>query len=152
MWCPPRARGRVRTAEFTAVAGPTPGIAVACIGPRVPAGGFARPLPVWSLPDHSPLHAVTLDAFEDGALAARSLGTCNNVRTLIEIVACGQGAAVLPETMVRGELASGALVEVLPRPSRRIHFEAAIRTREREAVVLDLFKRAGQLSIDQGGA
>ncbi|QSR16656.1 LysR family transcriptional regulator [Novosphingobium sp. KA1] len=152
------------TCDIVFLAGPvvSPGIRTAPIGavelvwaasPAVAAaGGFARPLPVWSLPDHSPLHAVTLDAFEGGALAARSLGTCNNVRTLIEIVACGQGAAVLPETMVRGELAAGALVEVLPRPSRRIHFEAAIRSREREAVVLDLFERAGQLSIDQGSA
>jgi hypothetical protein len=52
--------------------------------------------------------------------------------------------------MVRGELASGALVEILPRPVRGIQFEAAIRMREREAVVLDLFERASRLSI--GGA
>lgn len=148
------------TCDIVFLAGPvaSPGIRTAPIGavelvwaasPAVAAaGGFEQSLPVWSLPDHSPLHAVTLEAFEGSGPVPRSLNTCNNVRTLIGIVACGQGAAVLPETMIRAELASGALVEVFPRPTRRIHFEAAIRTREREAVVLDLFERAGRLSID----
>ncbi|WP_395392051.1 LysR family transcriptional regulator [Novosphingobium sp. BL-8A] len=149
------------TRDIVFLAGPaaSPGMRTAPIGavdlvwaasPAVAAaGGFARPLPVWSLPDHSPLHAVTLEAFAPGGVSPRSLNTCNNVRTLIDIVACGQGAAVLPETMVRAELASGTLVEILPRPKRRIHFEAAIRSQEREAVVLDLFERAGRLSIDR---
>ncbi|WP_395330183.1 LysR family transcriptional regulator [Novosphingobium sp. BL-8H] len=148
------------TRDIVFLAGPvaSPGIRIAPIGavelvwaasPAVAAaGGFSSPLPVWSLPDHSPLHAVTLAAFAAGGPTPLSLNTCNNVRTLIEIVSCGQGAAVLPETMVRGELARGTLVEILPRPTRRIHFEAAIRSREREAVVLDLFGRAAQLSID----
>ncbi|TCM18786.1 LysR family transcriptional regulator [Novosphingobium sp. PhB165] len=148
------------TRDIVFLAGPvaSPGIRTAPIGavelvwaasPAVAAaGGFAQPLPVWSLPDHSPLHAVTMAAFETGGPVPRSFNTCNNVRKLIEIVACGQGAAVLPEIMVRGELGAGTLVEILPRPARRIHFEAAIRTREREAVVLDLFERAARLTID----
>jgi DNA-binding transcriptional LysR family regulator len=112
------------------------------------AGGFARPLPVWSLPDHSPLHAVTQLTLEAHGIAPRALHTCNNVRTLIEIVGSGQGAAVLPETMVRGHLLAGTLREVLPRPTQSVHFEAAIRTRERDPVILDLFARAARLTID----
>ena len=112
------------------------------------AGGFATPLPVWSLPDHSPLHAVTLATLESHGLAPRALHTCNNVRTLIEIVANGTGAAVLPETMIREHLSTGTLREVLPRPRQSVHFEAAIRTRERDPVILDLFARAAGLEID----
>ncbi|MCJ2179278.1 LysR family transcriptional regulator [Novosphingobium album (ex Hu et al. 2023)] len=112
------------------------------------AGGFSQPLPVWSLPDHSPLHAVTLATLEAEELTPRALHTCNNVRTLIEIVANGTGAAVLPETMVREHLAAGTLREVLPRPRRTVHFEAAIRSRERDPVILDLFARAARLEID----
>ncbi|MEJ2407805.1 MAG: LysR family transcriptional regulator [Novosphingobium sp.] len=112
------------------------------------AGGFTRPLPVWSLPDHSPLHAVTLATLEAQGLTAHAVHTCNNVRTLIEIVANGTGAAVLPETMVRGQLAAGTLREVLPRPRHLVHFEAAIRSRERDPVILDLFARAARLEID----
>jgi len=112
------------------------------------AGGFAGALPVWSLPDHSPLHAVTHESLDAHGIVPRALHTCNNVRTLIEIVAQGQGAAVLPETMIRGHLAAGTLREVLPRPRQHVHFEAAIRTRERDPVILDLFARASRLTID----
>lgn len=112
------------------------------------AGGFVRALPVWSLPEHSPLHAVTLRSLEAHGLTPRALHTCNNVRTLIEIVASGEGAAVLPETMVRDRLANGDLTEVLARPAHRVRFEAAIRTRERDPVILDLFDRAAGLAID----
>lgn len=114
------------------------------------AGGFAHPLPVWSLPDHSPLHAVTLASLKTHGLIPHAVHTCSNVRTLIEIVATGTGAAVLPETMVRDQLAAGTLHEVLPRPRHAVHFEAAIRTRERDPVILDLFERAAGLEIDIG--
>lgn len=112
------------------------------------AGGFANPLPVWSLPDHSPIHAVMLDMLAKRGIVPRSVNSCNNVRTMIEIVADGAGAAVLPETMVRGEIAAGRLVEILPRPERLLHFQAAIRTQEREPLVLELFRRAAGLRID----
>lgn len=146
--------------DIVFLAGPvaSPGMVTAPIGsvalvwaasPRVAdEGGFARPLPVWSLPDHSPLHAVTLSTLKTEGLAARALHTCDNVRTLIEIVARGEGAAVLPEIMAREHLAAGTLREVLPRPRQIVHFEAAIRTRERDPVILDLFARAGRLEID----
>jgi len=111
----------------------------------------AHSFPVWSLPDHSPLHGVTLETLEQHRIAPRTLNTCNNVRMLIEIVSRGQGAAVLPETMVRRELERGILVEVLPRPQQKVHFEAAIRTRERDPMILDLFERATRLSIETAG-
>jgi DNA-binding transcriptional LysR family regulator len=112
------------------------------------AGGFAQNLPVWSIPSHSPLHGVMLETLAQGAITPRSISTCNNVRTLVDIVSGGGGAAVLPEPMVRPLLASGTLVEVLPRPVRKIQFEAAIRTTESDPVVLELFRRAADLRID----
>lgn len=148
------------TRDIAFLAGPVagPGLRTAPIGsvelvwaagPAVIArGGFAKTLPVWSLPEHSPLHAVTMATLEQHGLFPRSLHTCNNVRTLIEIVANGEGAAVLPETMVRGHLATGALGEVLPRPRQTVHFEVAIRTRELDPVILDLFDRACRLRIE----
>lgn len=153
------------TRDIVFLAGPvaSPGMRTAPIGSVqlvwaasaevVAGGGFAPssrcgPLPVWSLPEHSPLHAVTHETLDAHGIVPRALHTCNNVRTLIEIVASGQGAAVLPETMVRGHLAAGYLHEVLPRPRHHVHFEAAIRTRERDPVILDLFDRAGRLRIE----
>ncbi|MFX5705419.1 hypothetical protein ABTE52_20765, partial [Acinetobacter baumannii] len=65
-----------------------------------------------------------------------------------DIVRAGSGAALLPETMVRDQLAAGALADVLPRPERTIRFEAAIRATERDPLILELFRRASTLEID----
>lgn len=112
------------------------------------AGGFTHALPVWTLPEHSPLYAVTHSTLDHHQIEPRALHTCNNVRTLIQVIANGQGAAVLPETMIRDHLSNGTLQEILPRPAPSIHFEVAIRTRERDPVILDLFERAATLKID----
>lgn len=148
------------TCDLAFLAGPvaSPGILTTPIGAiglvwvasraTADAGGFANALPIWSIPSHSPLHGAMLESLASEGLAARAINTCNNVRTLVEIVRCGSGAAVLPETMVRSELARGELVEVLPRPRRPIRFEAAIRATERDPVILELFRRAGELEID----
>ncbi|WP_421852411.1 LysR family transcriptional regulator [Novosphingobium sp.] len=148
------------TIDLAFLAGPvaSPGIRTAPIGSvglvwaasraTVAAGGFARPLPVWSIPDHSPLHGVTVDSLGAHAITPRSLGTCNNVRMLIDIISGGGGAAVLPEPMIRPLLANGTLAEVLPRPERTIRFEAAIRQTESDPLVLELFRRAGELRMD----
>jgi DNA-binding transcriptional LysR family regulator len=105
-------------------------------------------LPIWALPASSPLHAVTHDCLATTGIPARSIATCGNVRTLIDIVLAGRGAAVLPETMVRADLAAGTLIEIAPRPGRAVQFEAAIRDSERDPLVLELFRRAGRLQID----
>ncbi|MFM6831962.1 MAG: LysR family transcriptional regulator [Novosphingobium sp.] len=148
------------TIDMALLAGPvaSPGIRTAEIGSvglvwvasraTAEAGGFAQGLPVWSIPSHSPLHGVMLETLALHALTPRSISTCNNVRTLIEIIGGGGGAAVLPEPMVRGLLEAGSLAEILPRPTRTIRFEAAIRTTESDPVVLELFRRAGELRMD----
>jgi len=148
------------TRDLVLLAGPaaSPGLATVPIGEvalvwvgsaaTAAAGALAQPLPLWSLPPHSPLHQVLGDELAAGRVAARAINTCNNVRTMIDLLAGGLGAAVLPETMVRGALASGALVELGPRPARTIRFEAAIRAAEKDPVILELFRRAAALRID----
>ncbi|KQM22086.1 LysR family transcriptional regulator [Novosphingobium sp. Leaf2] len=146
--------------DIVFLAGPvaSPGMRTAPIGsvelvwcagsPAARQGGFAQRMPVWSLPAHSPLSAITHASLAEHGLSPGALHTCDDVRTLIAIVAGGQGAAVLPETMVRQQLAAGTLHEVLPRPTQRVHFEAAVRTRESDPVILDLFDRAARLVLD----
>lgn len=148
------------TSDLVFLAGPvaSPGIRTAPIGSvglvwvasraTADAGGFAHPLPVWSIPSHSPMHGVMLETLAQNGIEPRSVGTCNNVRTLVDIVMAGGGAALLPETMVRAELQGGTLAEVLPRPARPICFEAAIRAQERDPLILELFRRAAALQID----
>ncbi|WP_226632172.1 LysR family transcriptional regulator [Novosphingobium profundi] len=150
------------TRDIVFLAGPvaSPAIRTAPIGsvalvwaasPDVARAGAQTPdLPIWSLPDHSPLHRVTLATLEAAGRTRPTLHTCNNVRMLIEIVAQGRGAAVLPETMIRSQLARGELAEFLPRPEHVVHFEAAVRAQERDPVILDLFARAASLRIEPG--
>lgn len=139
----PVASPGIRTAEIGAV-----GLVWVASRATAEAGGFAQSLPVWSIPSHSPLHGVMLETLALHELTPRSISTCNNVRTLIEIIGGGGGAAVLPEPMVRVLMESGALAEILPRPTRTIRFEAAIRSTESDPVVLELFRRAGELRMD----
>lgn len=148
------------TIDLAFLAGPvaSPGIRTTPIGSvglvwaasarTAAAGGFANALPVWSIPDLSPLHGVTMETLEANRVTPRSVGTCNNVRTLIDIVTGGGGAAVLPEPMVRPLLEAGVLAEVLPAPARKIRFEVAIRNTESDPLVLELFRRASDLRID----
>ena len=105
-------------------------------------------IPIWALPPGSPLNAVTHECLASAELSTRAIATCDNMRTLIDIVLAGGGAAVMPETMVRTLLAAGTLVEIAPRPLRQLQFEAAIRETERDPLVLELFRRAALLQID----
>jgi len=105
-------------------------------------------IPIWALPPASPLNAVTHECLASAELSTRAIATCDNMRTLIDIVLAGGGAAVMPETMVRTLLAAGTLVEIAPRPLRQLQFEAAIRETERDPLVLELFRRAALLQID----
>lgn len=106
-------------------------------------------LPIWSVPARSPIHGILIDSLKDNAVDYRAISTCNNVRTLIDILLGGNGAALLPSTMVARELADGALVEILPRPARKIRFEAAIRKAEQDPVILALYQRAVTLRVDE---
>lgn len=150
------------TRDLVFLAGPvaSPGVQTAPIGEvglvwlaapaTIAAGGFNQPLPVWSVGAHSPIHQVLLAELADG-LPHRSVNVCNNVQTMIGIVAGGAGAALFPETMVRGALAAGLLAEAQPSPRRRIAFEAAIRSGEQDPLILEMFHRAAALRIDGSG-
>jgi|GEM_PF-426783 len=160
----------VRTAPIGAVA--LVFAASAATARALETGAGTEAIPIWALPPGSPLNAVTreclasaqltphasaqltphasaqLTPHASAQLTPRAIATCDNVRTLIDIVLAGGGAAVMPETMVRAQLAAGTLVEITPRPARQLQFEAAIRETERDPLVLELFRRAALLQID----
>ena len=108
----------------------------------------SEPQKIWSLPAHSPVHHIVRDVVAGDEIACQSVNTCNNVRTLIDIVGHGSGIGLFPDTMIREELANGRLIEVLQRPRRTIEFQAAIRKRESNRLILQLFEMAAALAID----
>jgi DNA-binding transcriptional LysR family regulator len=147
------------TSDMVFLAGPvaSPGVRTTPLGAidliwaasraTVEAGGFKRPTPVWSIPEHSPIHGIMTESLARHGIVPPVVRTCNNVRALVDIVVQGSGAALLPESMIRAELASGALVPILPSPRRQLRFEAAIRSTERDPLILELFRRVQGLKI-----
>lgn len=144
--------------DMVFLAGPvaSPGVRTAPIGTvglrwmAAPAfaaeGAFASAPALWSVGSHSPIHAVLMGEVEQG-LACRSINICNNIRAMIAIVAAGAGAALFPAPMVAEAAASGLLVDVHPAPAKTVPFEAAIRAGEQDPVILELFRRAGDLRL-----
>lgn len=111
--------------------------------------GFEH-LAVWTLPHHSPIHSVAMQAMRKAGGEARSLNSCNNVQTMIDIVANGAGIGLFPHSMVASRLADGSLVQILAHePISSIHFVAAIRANERSPVVREAFRRVSGLQITE---
>jgi DNA-binding transcriptional LysR family regulator len=147
------------TRDIAFLAGPvaSPGLRTEPIGevglvwlasPRATsANGLQASTPIWSVGEHSPIHRVTCESLRAAGLPVRAINTCNNVQTMLGIVAGGAGAAVFPEAMAQQLIDSGDLVECQARPKSRIRFEVAVRANESDPVVLELFRRASALSI-----
>ena len=144
-------------ADLAFVAGPvaTPGVITASIGHVrlvwVRSAAAARPadqLPLWSIGDKSPIYYVLERALRSSAQPQARINSCNNLHTLIQIIARGQGVALLPETMVREQLASGAFCEAFPPPPDVIEFQTCIRATEKDPVILAIFEKTRQLRID----
>lgn len=103
---------------------------------------------VWSLAGHSPLYQMMSDAISAAGLRYRSLNLCNNVRSMIDIVAAGGGIGIFPRPMVQQHIASGSLVRIAnsqdPPP---IEFHVLMRTAEYDPLVLEIFHRSSLLAI-----
>ena len=106
------------------------------------------PAAMWLLHSHSPIHAIALASLGDGAPPEAMINTCNNVRTLIDIVIGDGGVSFVPEIMVREDIARGVLVSPYPALRRSILFHAAIRSQERDPLVRDIFQQIAVLQID----
>jgi len=147
------------TRDIAFLAGPvaSPGLQTQSIGavglvwlasPAIAASNrLTGDIPVWSVGEHSPLHRIACDSLRAAGRPVRAINECNNVATMLEIVADGGGAALIPETMARSWIALGRLVECHVRPDSRLPFQVAIRATESDLLVLELFRRARDLTV-----
>lgn len=110
-------------------------------------GGTAEP-PIWLLHRHSPIYGIALSSVGEAGLSEAAINNCNNVRTLVDIVAADGGISFVPEPMVQDQLAAGRLVRLKPGLRRKIAFQVAIRSQERDPLVRAIFDRACGLRID----
>lgn len=149
------------SSDLILVAGPvaSPGIETAPIGevgliwvasPATAARmeqGAAEP-PIWLLHRRSPIYAIALSSVDEAGFTEAAVNSCNNVRTLIDIVAADGGISFVPEPMVQDHLADGTLVRLRPGLRKTIAFQVAIRSQERDPLVRTIFERACSLRID----
>lgn len=111
------------------------------------AGGEAMP-PVWSLASHSPIHGRMREAIAASRIAQKSLNLCNNARMMIDIARAGGGIGIFPRAMVRGEIATGALVEIAAMPALTpVAFHVAMRVADTEPLLMQIFGRAAKLDL-----
>ena len=70
---------------------------------------------------------------------------------MIDIAKAGGGIGIFPQPMVRGEVASGALVEIDAMPALApVEFQVAMRVADTEPVLTQIFERAARLNLAEG--
>lgn len=132
----------IGAAELLWIAGPS-------IAMEMATNGVRPTHALWSLPSHSPIYQLMRDALGSSAIPHRSVNLCNNVRAMIDIVAMGGGFALVPKSMVRRELGSGSLVQVLiDQKVKPIVFHVVTRAGEGNPVINEIVRRASDIDLD----
>ncbi|MCA1494721.1 hypothetical protein I6F11_28015, partial [Ensifer sp. NBAIM29] len=132
----------IGAAELLWVASPS-------VAKRMEEGGPDAIFSLWSLTSHSPIYQLMKDALEGLPVRKHSINLCNNVRTMIDIVTMGGGFALIPRSMVRSQLESGSLVQVMVnRHIEPIMFHVVARAAEGDPVVKEILRCASGISLD----
>lgn len=109
-----------------------------------------RPVPVWSLASHSPIHGRMREAIAASRIEQQSLNLCNNARMMVDIAKAGGGIGIFPEPMVCADMTRGDLVELDGMPALApVEFHVAMRSSDHEPLTTKIFERASQLRLDQ---
>ncbi len=127
-------------------------VASPCVAEQMADAGSDASFSLWSLPGHSPIFQLARKVLDSLPEGRRSINLCNNVRTMIDIVAMGDGFALAPESMVRPQLQSGALVSVMA--DRRVEpmsFHVVARAGEGDPTIRKLLQCAGEIDLDVAG-
>ena len=92
--------------------------------------------PLWSLPRPSYMHPIAIETLRRHGVAQSSIIVCNNLQTMVEIVAQGAGIALLPENLVAGRIRRRQLVPLsVDLPAERLDFVVA-RHRDQDQVII----------------
>jgi DNA-binding transcriptional LysR family regulator len=109
--------------------------------------------PVWCLSRPSHLYQSMVDHLRDANLGTRNINTCNNVRTLIDIVASGAGIGILPTVLAQTWADSERLIPVdvgvTPDP---IEFLVVMRRADDEPLISEIYRRIGNAIIGEGAS
>ncbi len=97
---------------------------------------------IWCLSRPSLLYQNMIDHLRKVNLSARGINTCNNVRTLIEIVSGGAGLGILPVPMAETYVRNQTLVPIeFDPPPAPVEFIAVMRRSNDEPLVKEVYRR-----------
>lgn len=104
--------------------------------------------PIWCLSRPSHLYELMTDAMRRSQNRSPAINTCNNVRTLIETILNGGGAAILPDILVQPDVTAGRLIRIAdPCFDTAVEFFSVIRRAEGNPAVHEVFKRACEIQL-----
>jgi DNA-binding transcriptional LysR family regulator len=104
--------------------------------------------PIWLVPRSSRYHQDQLDMLRAHGADLRLLNTCDNVRTIIELVASTGAIGFIPYLLVQDKLSSGMLTEVSSQLDRMTSQYSLVRPRNFRST---LVQRICEAITTQGG-
>lgn len=109
-----------------------------------PWADLMRKHPVWSLSRESPLHPILMASIKAQDMRVR-IDICNNVHTMVRLIAGGTGIGLLTRSLVETSLADGSLVLLKDAPALpRLRFSAAWSVDQGQTLVRKLVELATQ--------
>ncbi|VVE61271.1 HTH-type transcriptional regulator GltR [Pandoraea captiosa] len=113
-----------------------------------PSGQDVLASAAWCLSKPSHLYQVMVDYLRDAGLGTNNVNTCNNVRTLIDIVASGAGVGILPTALVKTRPDADRLVTVdVPVAPAPIEFLLVMRRADDEPLISEIYRRIGDAIV-----
>lgn len=106
--------------------------------------------PIWLIPRDSPYFAGQVEMLKSKGADLRNVNSCDNMNTLIDLVARNGGMGYLPRVLIEERLKRGELMEVMGMPTtgQVEYFIVTSRARQARLVqqVVDLTVRGSQFS------
>ncbi|UZW57622.1 LysR family transcriptional regulator [Sphingobium sp. JS3065] len=109
-------------------------------------GGIGPAVPLWSVARSSPMHDLMATMIRKSSFRHPQVHTCNNVRSLIDIVESGGGVGLFPLNMVEEKIAGGALVKLDEEVPQPILLQSAMRSNDHDPIISELFRRSCEIA------
>lgn len=91
---------------------------------------------VWCVGRPSHMYAMAIETLRRHGVALTNINTCNNLQSIVELVASGAGVALLPENLVAARIERGELVPLSSDlPPERLDFVIARHQDQGQAII-----------------
>lgn len=103
--------------------------------------------PVWCVGRPSHMYPMAIETLRRHGVALTNINTCNNLQSIVELVANGAGIALLPENLVAGRMKRKELVPLSQAlPPERLDFVIARHQDQDQAIIHHIVELAVEAS------